>query len=115
MGQLLGLQMILFSKASGYCRKMSIETTCWVLQTHGGVKLGQFDRADTVHVVSQSRDGSASGCARLLAIHRSYFLGEVFSQLLNGQTPPETSNILRDVIHTGFAWYGMDISTKTHV
>lgn len=114
MGQLLGLQMILFSKTSGCCRKVSIEITGWVLQTHGGVELGRFDRSDTALVVSQRGDGSTSGCVRLLPTRHPYLLGGGFPQILNGQTSPEISNILRDVVHTGFARYRMDISTKTH-
>ena len=49
------------------------------------MELDQFDRKDTVYVVSQDEDGLVNGCARLLPTHRPYLLGEVFPQLMNGQ------------------------------
>ncbi|WP_459724454.1 acyl-homoserine-lactone synthase, partial [Sideroxyarcus sp. TK5] len=76
----------LFSKISSYRHKVFIEMLGWELQTKQGIELDQFDRPDTVYVVSQDDDGTVNGCARLLPTDRPYLLGEVFPQLLNGQT-----------------------------
>lgn len=83
----------LFSKISSYRHKVFIEMLGWELQTKQGIELDQFDRPDTVYVVSQDDDGTVNGCARLLPTDRPYLLGEVFPQLLNGQTPPSSPDI----------------------
>lgn len=83
----------LFSKVSNYRHKVFIEMLGWELQTQQGIELDQFDRPDTVYVVSQNDDGGVNGCARLLPTDRPYLLGEVFPQLLNGQTPPSSADI----------------------
>ena len=83
----------LFSKVSSYRYKVFVEALGWELQTQNGIELDQFDRPDTVYVVSQDDDGTINGCARLLPTHRPYLLGEIFPQLLNGQTPPKTPDI----------------------
>jgi N-acyl-L-homoserine lactone synthetase len=83
----------LISKVSSYRHKVFIEMLGWELQTQNGIELDQFDRSDTVYVVSQEEDGRVSGCARLLPTDRPYLLGEVFPQLLNGLTPPSSPDI----------------------
>ena len=83
----------LFSKISSYRHKVFIEMLGWELQTKQGLEIDQFDRPDTVYVVSQDDDGTVNGCARLLPTDRPYLLGEVFPQLLNGQTPPSSPDI----------------------
>lgn len=83
----------LFTKVSNYRHKVFIEMLGWELDTPEGIELDQFDRPDTVYVVSQEEDGSVNGCARLLPTDRPYLLGEVFPQLLNGQTPPSSPDI----------------------
>lgn len=83
----------LLSEVSSYRHKVFIEMLGWELQTQQGVELDQFDRPDTVYVVSHAKNGSINGCARLLPTDRPYLLGEVFPQLLNGQTPPSSPDI----------------------
>src|SRR3989339_668007 len=83
----------LFSKISSYRHKVFIEMLGWELQTKQGIELDQYDRPGTVYVVSQDDDGTVNGCARLLPTDRPYLLGEVFPQLLNGQTPPSSPDI----------------------
>lgn len=83
----------LFSKVSNYRHKVFIEMLGWELQTQQGIELDQFDRLDTLYVVSQDDDGTVNGCARLLPTNRPYLLGEVFPQLLNGQIPPSSPDI----------------------
>lgn len=57
------------------------------------MELDQFDRPDTLYVVSQDEDGWVNGCARLLPTNHPYLLGEVFPQLLNGLPPPCTLDV----------------------
>lgn len=83
----------MYSQVSSYRHKVFIEMLGWELDTPDGIELDQFDRPDTVYVVSQEEDGSVNGCARLLPTDRPYLLGEVFPQLLNGQTPPSSPDI----------------------
>ncbi|MEW6563799.1 MAG: acyl-homoserine-lactone synthase [Pseudomonadota bacterium] len=78
----------LFAQLSSYRHKVFVETLGWELQTQNGWELDQFDRPDTVYVVSQNGDGQINGCARLLPTDQPYLLGEVFPELFNGQTPP---------------------------
>lgn len=78
----------LYTKTAQYRYKVFIETLGWELQTRNGEELDQFDRPDTLYVVSQDDDGHVNGCARLLPTDRPYLLGEVFPQLMNGQPVP---------------------------
>lgn len=78
----------LFSEVSRYRHKVFVEKLGWELETQNGFELDQFDRPDTVYVVSQDETSSINGCARLLPTDRPYLLGEVFPQLLNGLPPP---------------------------
>jgi len=83
----------LFSEISSYRHKVFIEMLGWELPTQNGLELDQFDRPDTVYVVSQDDDGAINGCARLLPTNRPYLLGEVFPQLLNGLPAPSTPDV----------------------
>ncbi len=83
-----GISSQLFQSVSSYRHKLFVEMLGWELQTRDGMELDQFDRKDTVYVVSQDEDGLVNGCARLLPTHRPYLLGEVFPQLMNGQEVP---------------------------
>ena len=78
----------LFTKVAHYRYKVFIETLGWNLATRNGEELDQFDRPDTLYVVSQDDAGHVNGCARLLPTNRPYLLGEVFPQLMNGQPVP---------------------------
>lgn len=83
-----GLPDDLFSRVSRYRHKVFVEKLGWDLQTRNGLELDQFDRPDTLYVVSQDEQQQVNGCARLLPTDRPYLLGEVFPQLLNGLPPP---------------------------
>lgn len=78
----------MFSDVASYRYKVFIETLGWELETKNGEELDQFDRPDTVYVVSQDDDGKVNGCARLLPTNRPYLLGDIFPQLLNGLPVP---------------------------
>lgn len=60
----------------------------WRLQTQCGLEFDQFDRPDTRHVVARAADGRIVGVARLLPTTRSYLLGDVFPQLMDGAPVP---------------------------
>ncbi|WP_323141180.1 acyl-homoserine-lactone synthase [Massilia phyllosphaerae] len=77
-----------FSQVASYRYKVFIETLGWELQTKYGEELDQFDRPDTVYVVSQDDQDQVNGCARLLPTSRPYLLGDIFPQLLNGMPLP---------------------------
>lgn len=83
----------LFAQVSSYRYKVFIETLGWELQTRNGEELDQFDRPDTVYVVSQDGHGQVNGCARLLPTNRPYLLGDVFPQLLNGLPIPCSDDV----------------------
>ena len=78
----------LFNRVSHYRHKVFVEKLGWNLQTRNDLELDQFDRPDTIYVVSQDDDGQVNGCARLLPTDRPYLLGAVFPELLNGLPPP---------------------------
>lgn len=92
-GRPAGLPAGLFSEVSRYRHKVFVEKLGWDLQTRDGLELDQFDRPDTIYVVSRDQDGQVNGCARLLPTDSPYLLGEVFPQLLNGLPPPNSSDI----------------------
>lgn len=83
----------LLARVSGYRHQVFVEMLGWELQTQNGVELDQFDRPDTLYVITQDEQGRVNGCARLLPTHRPYLLGEVFPQLLNGLPPPSTPDV----------------------
>lgn len=80
-------------KVGQYRQKVFIETLGWDLQSRNGMEFDQFDRLDTVYLVSQDDDGAVNGCARLLPTHQPYLLGEVFPQLMHGQPIPRSPDI----------------------
>lgn len=83
----------LYSKVANYRHKVFVERLGWQLQTFDNTEQDQFDRFDTVYVISRDGQGNISGCARLLPTTQPYLLGDVFPQLLNGMPPPNSSNV----------------------
>lgn len=65
-----------------------VEELGWDLPTLPGSEWDQFDRDDTVYVVAEDGEGQVAGCARLLPTTRSFLLGEVFPELMNGFPTP---------------------------
>lgn len=78
----------MFCKVGHYRHRVFIETLGWDLKTKNQLELDQFDRPDTIYMVSQDESGEVNGCARLLPTNRPYLLGEVFPELMNGLPPP---------------------------
>ena len=87
-GRESALPQDIYQKVGHYRQKVFVETLGWALSTHDGMELDQFDRPDTLYVVSQDEQGAVNGCARLLPTHRPYLLGEVFPELMQGQPIP---------------------------
>lgn len=83
----------LYTQVAHYRHKVFIEMLGWELETRNGEELDQFDRPDTLYVVSQDDDGKVNGCARLLPTSQPYLLGEIFPQLMNGAEVPCSDEI----------------------
>lgn len=83
----------LLTSVAQYRYKVFIEMLGWDLKTQHGEELDQFDRPDTLYVVSKDDQGHVNGCARLLPTSRPYLLGEVFPELMQGQTIPCTDEV----------------------
>lgn len=83
----------LYSKVANYRHKVFVERLGWELKTFGNTEQDQFDRADTIYVISRDEHGDISGCARLLPTTQPYLLGEVFPQLLNGMPIPNSPEV----------------------
>ena len=83
----------LLSNVASYRHKVFVETLGWDLKTRNGEELDQFDRPDTLYVVSQNDAGQVNGCARLLPTSGPYLLGEVFPELMNGLPVPCSADV----------------------
>lgn len=82
-----------FERIAGYRHQVFVERLGWPLYTENGMESDQFDRPNTIYVVSHDDQGEIIGCARLLPTTGPYLLGEVFPQLLNGLPPPCSPDI----------------------
>lgn len=82
-----------YAKLLSYRYRVFVERLGWELNTVDGLEQDQFDRPDTVYVVSRDIAGNVTGCGRLLPTTQPYLLGEIFPQLLNGMSPPADPEI----------------------
>ena len=92
-GSPIALPNDMYRQVGQYRRRVFVETLGWDLQTRDGMELDQFDRPDTLYMVSQDDDGAVNGCARLLPTDRPYLLGDVFPELMHGQPIPCSSEV----------------------
>lgn len=83
----------LYTKVARYRHRVFVEQLGWDLQALGNTEQDQFDRDDTIYVISRDECGDITGCARLLPTTRPYLLGEVFPQLLNGMPVPKSAEV----------------------
>ncbi|MGZ3181899.1 MAG: acyl-homoserine-lactone synthase [Telluria sp.] len=81
------------ARMASYRYRVFIETLKWELPVENGMELDQFDRPDTLYVLSHDDQGDVNGCARLLPTTRPYLLGDVFPQLLTGLDIPCSPDI----------------------
>lgn len=97
MKVLYGTQVALapecYTKLLNYRHQVFVERLGWDLNSIDGLEKDQFDRTDTVYVISRDEDGNVTGCGRLLPTTQPYLLGEIFPQLLNGQLPPADPDV----------------------
>lgn len=98
----------LYSQVANYRHRVFVEQLGWQLQTFGDMEQDQFDRDDTIYVISSNEHNDITGCARLLPTTRPYLLGEVFPQLLNGMPIPNSPDVWE---LSRFA--SVDFNTKT--
>ncbi len=82
-----------YGELAAYRYRVFVEHLGWELGCPPEQEADQFDREDTVYVVSRTDEGDINGCARLLPTSRPYLLQEVFPQLLNGAGPPAADDI----------------------
>jgi len=92
-GNQADLSPSLYADLGCYRHEVFVELLQWDLNTPEGIEQDQFDRQDTVYVVARNDEGRINGCARLLPTTKPYLLGEVFPELLNGLTPPSSSDV----------------------
>lgn len=92
-GRQVDLPKGLYAEVACYRHRVFVERLGWPLQTFDSMEQDQFDRLDTVYVVSRDEQGGVSGCARLLPTTQPYLLEEVFPRLLNGMAPPKSPDI----------------------
>lgn len=78
----------LYGRVAEYRHEVFVERLGWQLHTENGMESDQFDRPDTIYVVSHDEQDEITGCARLLPTTGPYLLGEVFPHLLNELPPP---------------------------
>lgn len=83
----------LYADLGIYRHEIFVELLGWELNTPKGIEQDQFDRQDTVYVIARNSENRINGCARLLPTTKPYLLKEVFPELLNGLTPPSSSDI----------------------
>lgn len=85
--------MATYLQVASYRHKVFVENLGWDLNSPDGYEQDQFDRPDTVYVAARNDADEICGCARLLPTTHPYLLSEVFPQLLNGMTPPNSADI----------------------
>lgn len=83
----------LYTDLGCYRHEVFVELLRWDLSAPEGIEQDQFDRQDTVYVIARDDEGRINGCARLLPTTGPYLLGEVFPELLNGLSPPSSSEV----------------------
>jgi acyl homoserine lactone synthase len=76
-----------------YRHKVFVDRLKWDLPTDGYVERDQFDRPDTVYVITRDAQQRINGCARLLPTTQPYLLAEVFPELLNGMPTPCSEDV----------------------
>jgi acyl homoserine lactone synthase len=65
----------------------------WSVEAHGGLEVDRFDELGPAYLLRRGDDGMLQGCVRLLPTEGPTMLGEVFSELLDGQPEPNHPQI----------------------
>ncbi|SHN92840.1 hypothetical protein BHECKSOX_1620 [Bathymodiolus heckerae thiotrophic gill symbiont] len=83
----------IYADISKYRYGVFVKKLGWDLSTFNGEEQDQFDNSDAIYVVSRDNQGNVLGCGRLLPTTQPYLLKDVFPQLLNGMTPPNSPDV----------------------
>jgi acyl homoserine lactone synthase len=81
-----------YSKVLRYRHRIFVDALGWDIPQRDGMEFDQFDREDTIHVVSQNAGGEVNAYSRLLPTVKPYLLSEVFPQLMDGQPLPRSKD-----------------------
>ncbi|WP_227817719.1 acyl-homoserine-lactone synthase [Nitrogeniibacter aestuarii] len=95
-----------YTELAAYRYRVFVEHLGWELGCPEGFEADQFDRDDTLYVISHDPEGRINGCARLLPTVRPYLLKDVFPELLNGATPPVSEDVWELSRFTAFTLEG---------
>ena len=83
----------LMERLGRYRYQVFVQRLGWPLRCKSPFEYDQFDRADTVHLVTRDAQGEVCGVARLLPTTRPYLLGDVFTQLLGALPRPSHAQL----------------------
>jgi len=92
-GNSRSLEPAILAGQARYRRKIFIERLGWELHSHDEMEFDQFDRDDTIYVVSHAMNGDVVGTARLLPTTGPYLLAEVFPELFHGKELPCSEDV----------------------
>ncbi|WP_026972977.1 acyl-homoserine-lactone synthase [Aliagarivorans marinus] len=82
-----------YKALANYRYRVFVEKLGWDLDTPKGYERDQFDRQDTIYIVSEDGNNNINGCARLLPTTAPYLLKEIFPQLINNVPAPEQNDV----------------------
>ena len=83
----------LYTQVAHYRHKVFIEMLGWELETRNGEELDQFDRPDTLYVVSQDDDGNVNGCARFFNAARETVSDRFLTTYKAGEPRPDLASL----------------------
>lgn len=76
-----------------YRYEVFVDALGWDLACQPGCERDQFDHEETLYLLAYSEQAEVVGTARLLPTHQPYLLGEVFPELMAGQTLPRSADV----------------------
>ena len=65
----------------------------WDVNIEDGKEIDEFDRINPAHLICLGEDGDVVGCLRLLQTTGPHMLADVFSDILQGEAPPRSSQL----------------------
>lgn len=90
----------------------------WEVDGTDGMERDEYDDFDPVYLIHRGVDGQVEGCIRMLPTVGPNMLRDTFSQLLDGNTPPEDTRIWESsrfsLETTSTAKSPVGLSTATH-
>lgn len=88
--------------------KVFHERLRWDVKTYNGQEFDEFDDTDSVYMLATDENDIVCGGWRVRPTTRSYMLGEVFPDLLNGAPPPSHRNVWE------ISRFAVDTSVRMH-